>query len=71
MGLMLIFKCGSIEIWSVSESWSRDYYVYGVSGDPIACPSLGMAFEVAARSIAPTLFIRRRPAGYALTATAE
>jgi hypothetical protein len=53
---MLIFKSGSIEIWAVSESWSSDYYVYGVSGDPIACPSLGMAFEVAAKSIAPTLF---------------
>jgi hypothetical protein len=56
MGLMLIFKCGSIEIWSVYESRSSDYYVYGVSGDPIACPSLGLAFEVAARSIVPTLF---------------
>jgi hypothetical protein len=44
---MLIFKTGRIEIWSAG----REYLVFGVtaSGDPIACPSLGMAFEVAAR----------------------
>lgn len=49
--MALIFKNGAIEIWSVSESWGTDYYVYGVtnSGDPIACPSIGMAHEVAAR----------------------
>ncbi len=44
---MLIFKTGPIEIWSVG----LEYLVFGVTanGDPIACPSLGMAFEVAAR----------------------
>ncbi len=48
---MLIYKNGSIEIWTVNESWGTDYYVYGVTvgGDPIACPSIGMAHEVAAR----------------------
>ena len=47
---MLIFKQGSIEIWSVTEQWGTDYYVYGVTvgGDPHVCPSLGMAYEVAA-----------------------
>lgn len=47
----LIFKNGNIEIWAVTESYGVDYYVYGVmaSGDPRVCPSLGMAYEVAAR----------------------
>jgi hypothetical protein len=47
---MLIFKNGSIEIWTVNESWGTDYYVYGITvgGDPIACPSIGMAYEIAA-----------------------
>lgn len=46
----LIYKRGKIEIWAVSEPWGTDYYVYGVydSGDPRVCPSLGMAYEVAA-----------------------
>lgn len=49
--MTLIFKNGAIEIWSVQESWGTDYYVYGVfaSGDPRVCPSIGMAYEVAAR----------------------
>jgi hypothetical protein len=48
---MLIHKSGNVEIWSVIESWGTDYYVYGVtvSGDAIACPSIGMAHEIAAR----------------------
>ncbi len=42
---MLIFKTGPI--WSTG----LEYFVFGVTvgGDPIARPSLGMAFEVAAR----------------------
>jgi hypothetical protein len=46
----LIFKSGAIEIWSVNEPWGTDFYVYGVtnSGDPRVCPSIGMAYEVAA-----------------------
>jgi hypothetical protein len=41
-----IFKSGQIEIWQVGG----DFYVYGVrdSGDPVVCPSEGMAREVAA-----------------------
>lgn len=44
---MLIFKLGKIEIWAVGP----EFFVYGVTvgGDPIVCPSLGMAYEVAAR----------------------
>ncbi|WP_314961511.1 hypothetical protein [Bradyrhizobium cosmicum] len=44
---MLIFKNGAVEIWDTADG----YFVYGVtnSGDPICCPSLGMAYEVAAR----------------------
>jgi hypothetical protein len=47
----LVFKSDVIEIWSVNEAWGTDYYVYGVtaSGDPRVCPSIGMAYEVAAR----------------------
>jgi hypothetical protein len=43
---MLIFKNGLVEIWQVGA----EYLVYGVtlSGDPIACPSVGMAHEIAA-----------------------
>lgn len=45
--MQLIFKNGPIEIWSVDG----EFYVYGVTlgGDPIVCPSIGMAHEVAAR----------------------
>jgi len=34
----------------VTESYGTDYYVYGLTegGDPRICPSLGMAYEVAA-----------------------
>lgn len=44
---MLIMKSGKIEIWQVDD----EFYVYGVTvgGDPIVCPSIGMAREVAAR----------------------
>jgi hypothetical protein len=44
---MAIFKQGSIEIWT----GGLEFLVYGVTigGDPIACPSLGMVYEVAAR----------------------
>lgn len=49
--MALIFKRGNIEIWAIEETWGTDFYVYGVtiSGDPRVCPSLGMAYEVAAR----------------------
>jgi hypothetical protein len=49
--MQLIEKHGQIEIWEIEEAWGFDYFVYGVTvgGDPICCPSLGMAREVAAR----------------------
>jgi len=49
--MALLYKLGNVEIWSVPEVWGVDYYVYGitVSGDPVVCPSLGMARERAAR----------------------
>jgi hypothetical protein len=45
--MMLIFKVGDIEIWTAG----LEFLVYGVTvgGDPVACPSIGMAYEVAAR----------------------
>lgn len=45
--MALIYKANEIEIWAVG----LEYLVFGVtvSGDPIACPSLDMAYEVAAR----------------------
>jgi hypothetical protein len=44
---MMILKHGKIEIWQVGG----EFFVYGVTagGDPVICPSLGMAREVAAR----------------------
>lgn len=44
---MLIHKHGAIEIWQVGA----EFFVYGVTmgGDPRICPSLGMAYEVAAQ----------------------
>lgn len=49
--MVLVFKNAHIEIWRVSESYGAEFYVYGTtqSGDPVVCPSLGMAREVAAR----------------------
>lgn len=47
--MRLLFKNGPIEIWAVTEAWGTEYYVYGVMSDPRVCPSLGMAYEVAAR----------------------
>lgn len=47
--MRLIHKHGHIEIWEVTEPWGVEYYVYGVRGDPRVCPSLGMAYEVAAQ----------------------
>ena len=49
--MKLIEKRGNIEIWEVTETWGSDFYIYGItnSGDPIVCPSLGMAQEKAAR----------------------
>ena len=49
--MRLIYRSGRIEIWEITESYGLEYYVYGVTvgGDPIACPSIGMAHEVAAR----------------------
>lgn len=44
----LIEKTGQIEIWEVTEAYGLDFYVYGVRSDPVVCPSLGMAREVAA-----------------------
>jgi len=44
----LIFKRGAVEIWAVTEAHGVDYYVYGMTRDPIVCPSLGMAREKAA-----------------------
>ena len=46
----LIFKIGSVEIWEVREAHGSDFYVYGVTADPIVCPSLDMAREVAAKA---------------------
>lgn len=48
--MRLIEAAGKIQIWAVNETWGTDYYVYGTtrSGDPIVCPSLGMAREKAA-----------------------
>jgi hypothetical protein len=45
--MRLIFKQGQIEIWDIGN----EFLVFGVTlgGDPIACPSIGMAYEVAAR----------------------
>lgn len=45
--MRLIFKNGPIEIWQVRD----EFFVYGVTmgGDARICPSLGMAYEVAAQ----------------------
>lgn len=45
--MRLIEKWDGKEIWQVGQ----EYFVYGVTvgGDPIVCPSIGMAYEVAAR----------------------
>jgi len=45
--MRLVLKNGPIEIWCVGD----EYFVYGVTmgGDPVVCPSIGMAREVAAR----------------------
>lgn len=45
--MTLIYKNGAIEIWTIG----LEFLVFGVTvgGDPIACPSIGMAHEVAAR----------------------
>lgn len=48
MNATLAAKYGQIEIWEVRESYGSDFYVYGVRTDPVVCPSLGMAREVAA-----------------------
>lgn len=41
--MRLVFKNGQIEIWEVTESYGFDFYVYGITRDPIVCPSLAMA----------------------------
>lgn len=46
--MRLIHKAGRIEIWEVTEAYGLDFYVYGINRDPIVCPSIGMAREVAA-----------------------
>lgn len=40
----LMLKAGAVEIWEVAG----EFYVYGVLSDPVVCPSIGMAREVAA-----------------------
>lgn len=44
--MKLIYINGPIEIWSIYG----EFYVYGVmhSGDVVVCPSIDMAYEVAA-----------------------
>lgn len=51
MTITRVFSQGHIEIWEVTEGGITEWYVYGVmaSGDARVCPSLGMAYEVAAR----------------------
>jgi hypothetical protein len=46
--MKLIFREGKIEIWSVGH----EFYVYGITlcGDPMVCPSIGMAWAMAAKS---------------------
>lgn len=46
----LIQKNGTVEIWEfpASENMPIEWAVYGRTGDPIFCPSLGMAQEKAA-----------------------
>lgn len=46
--MKLLFKHGQIEIWEVVEAHGSDFYVYGGRRDPVVCPSIGMAREVAA-----------------------
>ncbi len=47
--MKLIAHYGKIEIWEVVEKHGPDYYVFGVaSSGAIVCPSLAMAYEVAA-----------------------
>lgn len=46
--MKLVFKNGAVEIWAITEANGIDYYVYGVTRDPIVCPSLGMARAKAA-----------------------
>lgn len=51
--MTLVFRALNVEIWRVVESHGIDFYVYGVTkgGDPIVCPSLGMAHETASRAL--------------------
>lgn len=49
--MALIFKSGNVEIWQVRERHGDDFYVYGVRKDPVVCPSLGMARDVAAAGL--------------------
>lgn len=44
--MRLIEKHGTVEIWH--DVAADEFYVYGVTRDPRACPSLGMARSVAA-----------------------
>ena len=41
--MTLIEKRGKVEIWAVTEAYGTDYYVYGLTADPVVCPSIGMA----------------------------
>jgi hypothetical protein len=44
---MLIFRLANVEIWTAGT----EFLVFGVTvgGDAIACPTIGMAHEIAAR----------------------
>lgn len=42
--MKLIFRTARAEIYKIDG----EFYVYGVTGDPIVCPSEGMARSVAA-----------------------
>jgi hypothetical protein len=42
--MKLIHRHGRVEIWEIDG----EFYVYGITTDPRVCPSIGMAYEVAA-----------------------
>lgn len=41
--MKLVYKSGALEIWEVIEAHGSDFYVYGITSDPIVCPSLAVA----------------------------
>jgi len=46
--MKLISQKGSIAIWEVLESYGSDFYVYNGVDLVRVCPSIGMAYEIAA-----------------------